>query len=96
LRNLFNTFADQPVKLFYSAYEQGCQMVHFQTRDLNLGKFWRALEWKMLLHVFYGHTYGHTNGLYITVIRYILWTLCHLGIEKSNQYIEGTYIVACD
>jgi hypothetical protein len=27
---------------------QGCQMVCFQTKNPNLGKFWRALEWKML------------------------------------------------
>jgi hypothetical protein len=26
---------------------QGCQMVCFQTKDSNLGKFWKALEWKM-------------------------------------------------
>jgi hypothetical protein len=26
--------------------EQGCQMVCFQTKNLNLGKFWRALDWK--------------------------------------------------
>jgi hypothetical protein len=29
--------------------EQGCQMVSFQTKNPNLGKFWRALEWKMLI-----------------------------------------------
>jgi hypothetical protein len=43
---------------------QGCQMVCFQTKNSNLGKFWRALEWKMLvkfmviwniLQSFYGH-----------------------------------------
>jgi hypothetical protein len=33
---------------------QGCQMVCFQTQNPNLGKFWRALEWKMLVH-FTGH-----------------------------------------
>jgi hypothetical protein len=27
---------------------QGCQMVCFQTKNLNLGKFWWTLEWKML------------------------------------------------
>jgi hypothetical protein len=32
---------------------QGCQMVYFQTKNPNLGKFWRALDWKLLL--FYGH-----------------------------------------
>jgi hypothetical protein len=29
---------------------QGCQMVCFQTKNLNLGKFWRALDWKMLIY----------------------------------------------
>jgi hypothetical protein len=45
--------------------DQGCQIVCFQTKYPNLGKFWRALEWKML--VFYGHLE------YFTVIWYILW-----------------------
>jgi hypothetical protein len=30
--------------------EQGCQMVYFQTKNINLGQFWRALEWKMLAY----------------------------------------------
>jgi hypothetical protein len=34
---------------------QGCNMVYFQTKNPNLGKFWRALEWKMLVYVFYDH-----------------------------------------
>jgi hypothetical protein len=29
---------------------QGCQMVYFQTKNRNLGKFWRALEWKKLVY----------------------------------------------
>jgi hypothetical protein len=29
---------------------QGCQMVYFKTKNLNLGIFWRALEWKMLVY----------------------------------------------
>jgi hypothetical protein len=28
----------------------GCQMVCFQTKNPNLGKFWRALDWKMLIY----------------------------------------------
>jgi hypothetical protein len=31
-----------------SAPKQGCQMVCFQTKNHNLGKFWSALDWKML------------------------------------------------
>jgi hypothetical protein len=34
---------------------QGCQMVSFQTKNTNLGKFWRARDWKMLIYIFYGH-----------------------------------------
>jgi hypothetical protein len=30
--------------------EQGCQTVYFQTKNLNLGKFWRALDGKMLIY----------------------------------------------
>jgi hypothetical protein len=33
-----------------SGIEQGCQMVCFQTKNPNLGNFWRALEWKMLIY----------------------------------------------
>jgi hypothetical protein len=29
--------------------DQGCQMGYFQKKNINLGKFWRALEWKMLV-----------------------------------------------
>jgi hypothetical protein len=30
-------------------------MVYFQTKNPNLGKFWRASDWKVLINVFYGH-----------------------------------------
>jgi hypothetical protein len=29
---------------------QGCQMAYFPTKNPNFGKFWRALEWKMLVY----------------------------------------------
>jgi hypothetical protein len=29
--------------------EQDCQMVYLHTKNPNLGIFWRALDWKMLL-----------------------------------------------
>jgi hypothetical protein len=35
---------------FCSCLYQGCQMVCFQTKNYNLGKFWRALQWKMLVY----------------------------------------------
>jgi hypothetical protein len=34
----------------YPGFNQGCQMVYFQTKNPNLGKLWRVLQWKMLLY----------------------------------------------
>jgi hypothetical protein len=38
------------VKQALPRYLQGCQMVYFQTKNPNLGKIWKALEWRMLLY----------------------------------------------
>jgi hypothetical protein len=35
----------------FISLKQGCQMVYFQTKTPNLGKLWRALEWKMLVYL---------------------------------------------
>jgi hypothetical protein len=38
----------------------GCQMVYFQTKIPNLGKFRRVLQWKMLVFLWaFGKFYGH-------------------------------------
>jgi hypothetical protein len=74
-----------------SLVSQGCQMVCFQIKNPNLGKFWRVLQWKILayfmtiwpslrsLKIFYGHL------VYFVVIWYIF---PHFGIlyqEKSGN-----------
>jgi hypothetical protein len=33
-----------------NTFPQGCQMVYFQTKNPNLGIFWRVLEWKRLVY----------------------------------------------
>jgi hypothetical protein len=48
--------------------ERGCQMVCFKTKNPNLGKFWRALQWKML--VYFNDTWSILHMLFC----YILWT----------------------
>jgi hypothetical protein len=55
------------IRIISFSVVQGCQMVCFQTKNPNWGKFWRALEWKMLVCIFYGHL-----G-YFTVLWCILW-----------------------
>jgi hypothetical protein len=52
-----------PPRFFFSsplpAAQQGCQMVYFQTKNSNLGKYWRALEWKRLVYSMpFGIDYG--------------------------------------
>jgi hypothetical protein len=47
-------------------------MVYFQTKNLNLDTFWRALDWKMFYgHIFHGHLEYFMDILYI---------LCPFGI----------------
>jgi hypothetical protein len=52
-------------------------MVYFQTKNTNLGKFWKVLQWKMLVYfmailvflrptvVFHGHLYAFVDIWYI-------------------------------
>jgi hypothetical protein len=37
-------------RLVHDTVDRGCQMVSFQTKNLNLGKFLRALNCKMLIY----------------------------------------------
>jgi hypothetical protein len=70
---------------------QGCQMVCFQTKNPNLGKFCRVLLWKILvyfmtvwsilrpLQIFYGHL------VYFVVFWYIFPRFGILDQEKSGN-----------
>jgi hypothetical protein len=49
----------------YLLLQQGCQMVYFQTKNPNLGKFSSVLYWTMLVY-FNGHL------VYFVAILYIL------------------------
>jgi hypothetical protein len=58
---------------------QGCQMACFQTKNPNLGKFCRDLQWKMLIYFMaiwyilwlFGIFCGYV--VYFVAIWYILW-----------------------
>jgi hypothetical protein len=57
-----------------AAAEQGCQMVYFPTKNPNLGKFWRALEWKMLVYFMtICNIYSHL--VLVMAVWYSLWSL---------------------
>jgi hypothetical protein len=47
-------------------------MAYFQTNNHTLGKFWRVLQWKVLVNFMAGLFYG--NLVYFVVIGYMLWS----------------------
>jgi hypothetical protein len=49
-RDISNSGESAPAKSSNWA-NQGCQMVCFQTKNPNLGKFWRVLQWKKLVYL---------------------------------------------
>jgi hypothetical protein len=62
---------------------QGCQMVCFQTKNPNLGKFWRALDWKKLILWPFGIFYGYLVNF--VFIWYILSRFGNMYQEKSGN-----------
>jgi hypothetical protein len=94
---------EQKIISFFSLYDglhQGCHMVCFQTKNPDLGKFWRVLQWKMLMYfmniwsilwpleIFYGHL------VYFVVIWYIFPRFGILYLEKSG--IPGLHSPICN
>jgi hypothetical protein len=86
--------------------------VCFQTENTNLGKFWRALDWKMLIYFMpiwnilqiFGIFYRYLG--YFTVIRGILqitiwYILCSFGTffrfsEKTLATLQGPVTLLSD
>jgi hypothetical protein len=75
-------------------------MVSFQTKNPNLGKFWMALHWKMLVYFMaiwnilqtFGIFYGHM--VHFRVIWYIFPRFGMLCREKSGSPALNWYL--CD
>jgi hypothetical protein len=72
---------------------QGCQVVYFQTKNPNLGKFWRVLQWRRCwlilwpFGLFYCHFVGIYNGHVVYFVN--IWVyFSHCAIlyqEKSGN-----------
>jgi hypothetical protein len=39
------------IRIARAEISHGCQMAKFQTKNPNLGRFWRVLQWKMLVYL---------------------------------------------
>jgi hypothetical protein len=52
---------------------QGCQMVYFQTINPNLGKFWSALQCKMLVNFMVTWSFLLTLRIFYWVYFVVVW-----------------------
>jgi hypothetical protein len=54
--------------LYVGPLNRGCQMIYFRTKNSNLDRFWRVLQWKIVyvMAIWY---------MYFTTIWYILWPI---------------------
>jgi hypothetical protein len=78
-------------------YVQGCQMVSFQTKNPDLGKFRRALDWKMLIYfmavwnisqafgIFYDH-WVHFESIWYIFLGLVTWTKKNLATLHVYVY----------
>jgi hypothetical protein len=67
---------------------QGCQMVHFQTKNRNLGKFWRVLQRKMLVYVLNSLSILRPFDIYfMTILVYIvlIWYIYPMMVYCTNK-----------
>jgi hypothetical protein len=62
-------------------------MVNFQTQNPNLGKFWKVLQWMMLVFLLTIWSILQSNSMFMA-IWYILWSFGVFGMlhrEKSGN-----------
>jgi hypothetical protein len=79
---------------------QGCQMVYFQTKNPSLGKFLRAIDWKMLIYFKDIWNILWTFGIYYdpSVHKYcthlVQLSILVFGTEKNLATLLQTSITA--
>jgi hypothetical protein len=81
-----------------NVFTQGCQMVSFQTKNPNLGKFWRALDWKMLIYFMAIWNILQTFGIfYDRLVNFVfIWYIFPvLYQEKSGNPILTDELSCC-
>jgi hypothetical protein len=82
---------------FFPFQQQGCQMAHYLTKNPNLGKFWRVLEWKIVVHFMgignilrqFGIFYGHMVMLWYFGIFSPLWYIVSRKIWQTCSTIAS-------
>jgi hypothetical protein len=82
-RSMFHIEKRSLIKAFL---DQGCQMVYFQTKNPNLGKFWMALKWKRLLY---------SLAIWTILRPFITYYVCPFGKLVAIWYIFQRFVILC-
>jgi hypothetical protein len=71
--------------------QQGCQMVSFQTKNPNLGKFRRALDWKMLIHFTAVFNILQTFGIFYDNLVHLVfvWYIFPVWVSCTNKNLAA-------
>jgi hypothetical protein len=99
-----NVFTNAGILLYTAWTKQGCQMVCFQTKNHNLGKFWRDLDSQMSIYfmaiwdilgtfgIFYDHLVPFLFIWYICPVP--IWQPWNKGPSKTRKWMvwENTRI----
>jgi hypothetical protein len=67
--------------------ENGCRLAGFETKIPNLGKFWMALDWKMLIYVMAIWNIFHTLGIIYDLLVHFLfiWYIFAVLVECTKK-----------
>jgi hypothetical protein len=65
--------------------EQGCQMTCFQTKNPNLGKFWRDLQWTILVYFMAIWSILQLFSIFVEIWYIFPVLVCKLYQEKSDN-----------
>jgi hypothetical protein len=70
---------------------QGCQMVYFQTKYPNLGKFWRALDWKILIYFMAIANIWLTFGIFYDHFLHFLfiWYIFPILVSRAKKNLAA-------
>jgi hypothetical protein len=65
---------------------QGCQMVSFQTKNPNSGKYRRALDWKVLIFMALWNILQTFGIFYDNLVHFVF--ICHIFSRFGSMYQE--------
>jgi hypothetical protein len=70
---------------------QGCQMFQFHTKKSNLGKFWRALQWKML--VCFMAIWNISRPFFMTVTTFlVIWFIFDVLVSFTEKNLTTLFL----